>query len=128
MRPEELDPQFLAAETLKISILRLINSYETPCDIHQDDWQFDIYSLVIVLGRQNTDQSRHAILDLLDYLLPDSVHDAITLIVDEQRSLMMPLMQKRIGQPLSSQATRKEPYVEVMPTKDRDRGFLEWDA
>lgn len=126
MRPEQLDPNLLEAQSLKIAILRLINAYGTPCQAHRDDWQFDVYALVLVLGRRKTPESREALLDLLDFQLTDTVFDAITTVVGEDRSVYMPLLSARIGKPPCAEALREKPYVRPMPPEYRDRDIRNW--
>jgi hypothetical protein len=128
MRPEELDPNLLEAQTLKISILRLLNAYQTPCDTHPDDWQFDVYGLALVLGRKQTPESRRALIELFDFVLPDAVWDAIVTAVaeDEDPEAFRSLLKARIGQPICAEARRDQTYVDPMPMVNRDRQITNW--
>jgi hypothetical protein len=126
MRPEQLNPNVLEAQALKIAILRLLNSFETPCELQAEDSQFDEYGLVLVLGRRRTPESRRALIELLDFILPDAISDAIVAVIEEDRAAYLPLLKSRIGQPLCAEALRKKPYVDAMPQKNRDRQIQFW--
>jgi len=125
-RPEQLDPNLLEAQSLKIAILRLLNAYQTPCAAHPDDWQYDVYGLVLVLGRRRTVESCRAFLDLLDFIVPDVIAHAMSEVAQEDPATYLPLLKARIGQPLCSEALREKPYVDPMKREARDRGIQGW--
>ncbi len=124
MRADELDPNVLAAETLKVSILRLEGN--AKYDLHPDDSDFDQSSLVLLLGRLNTPESRQAFVELFDFSMGDVVFSAIGYIVSEFQKDLVPVMRARIGQPMSAQAARQPAYARVLSKAGRDQLLENW--
>ena len=126
MRTEQLPHQQLEAKCLQITILRLLNMDHMPCELHDKDDDYDVYGLVLVLGRNKTKESRQALIELLDFIIPDAVWDAIVTVVEEDPEEYLALLNARIGQPLCLEAKRKKPYVEPMKRQARDKQIQSW--
>lgn len=117
-----LSQDVMVAESLKISILRLYGLREDGADVlSTEDWAYGEDALVLVLGRLNTEASRMAFVDLLDFELDDTVWDAIGEILNEFGGSLLPVLKARIGQPPCKEALRQKPYCKPMPPQLRDK-------
>lgn len=128
MNRDGLDPDFVLAEALKVSILRLQAARSNGTSLYPDDWALGEDALVLVLAKLNTAQARKALLDLTDFELDNSVWDSIAEAAQHLGGGFEADIRRKITQAPCTQAERKQPYIPVMPRKFRDKQLQNWLA
>jgi hypothetical protein len=125
MNRGNLDPDFVIAQALKISLLRLAaHTRGQSAELHPDDVRFGEAALVLALARLDNRYSRAALLDLMEFVLADYIWDDIgEAMMGRFGESLIPDIKARIGKERCAQARRKSPYLESKSKKSRDRGL-----
>jgi hypothetical protein len=118
----DLDHNFVIAQALKISILRLMarRALGHP-DLHPDDWAFGEDALILALGDLDNAYSREALVDLMEFPTDDTLSDAMGEVLYKHGDALLPHVRKRIGAPLCAEAARSNGYLQPVSTKSRDK-------
>jgi hypothetical protein len=117
-----LDPDYVVAQALKISILRLMAQRESGhLDLHPDDWAFGEDALVLALGNLNTHFSREALVDLMEFPTDDALSDAMGEVLNKHGDTLRPHIESRIGASLCAEAARPKNYLQPVSTRSRDK-------